>query len=269
MRAKLFIFITFILSIYSCNRKNQENMSKNDKVIFLHHSTGFNIWKGNVSKISWKLFKEGDAQKQIKKLNKKHKTNFILSELWYPENSDNNPVDYYNIWIKKEQEAELPLESFTEKYGTVVFKHCFPISSIEENDGMPNVASEKHTLANYKLQYEALKKKLHEFPDTKFLIWTGATHVKAATNEASAKRMKEFTDWVRNDWDEKGDNVFLWDFYELETEGGLYLKDAYAYSSTDSHPGKEFAAKASVFFVNRLFDVLLGKADENPLTGKE
>ncbi len=270
MQTKLFIFITFIALLYSCNHKNNNNMSKENKAIFLHHSTGFNIWKGNVSKVSWKLFKEGDTQKAVKKLNKKYKTNFTLDELWYPKNSDNNPIDYYNIWIKENgQSGELSLESFTENYGLIIFKHCFPISNIEENDSVANIESTKHTLDNYKLQYEALKKKMHEFPETKFLIWTGATNVQGVTTEESAQRMREFSDWVRNEWNEKDDNIFLWDFYELETEGSLYLKDEFAYSVSDSHPNKNFAAKTSEYFVNRIFDVFLGKADETKITGKE
>ena len=135
MKNIVVIFTILIVLIYSCNNKNKEDMPKENKAIFLHHSTGFKIWKGNVSKIGWKFFKEGETQQRIKLLNKKHKTNFKLDELWYPKNSDNNPVDYYNIWIKNNgKNDELSLKSFTDKYGLVIFKHCFPISSIEKND---------------------------------------------------------------------------------------------------------------------------------------
>ena len=36
---------------------------------------------------------------------------------------------------------------------------------------------------------------------------------------------REFFQWVKNEWDTEGDNIFIWDFYELETEGGIYLTE--------------------------------------------
>jgi len=80
--------------------------------------------------------------------------------------------------------------------------------------------------------------------------------------------MKEFTDWVKNDWNEKGDNIYLWDFYMLETEGGLYLKDEYAVDSKNSHPNISFAEKIIPLFGQRIVDVFAGKADDTDMTGK-
>jgi len=52
------------------------------------------------------------------------------------------------------------------------------------------------------------------------------------------------------------DNIHIWDFYELETEGGLYLKEEYATSDTDSHPNTAFASKAVGLIFNRIVDVI-------------
>ena len=60
-------------------------MSGQKKVVFLHHSTGNNIWKGNVSKYSYKLFKEGDVQKWFKKYNKKSEQKINVIEMAFPK----------------------------------------------------------------------------------------------------------------------------------------------------------------------------------------
>ena len=64
----------------------------------------------------------------------------------------------------------------------------------------------------------------------------------------------------RNTWDEKGDNIFVWDFFELETEGGHYLKTEYARSPSDWHPNSAFAAVAHCF-IKSMVDVIEGRGD--------
>jgi hypothetical protein len=109
---------------------------------------------------------------------------------------------------------------------------------------------------------------MRQFPSKKFLLWTGAALRKADTSRTKALRAKQFFDWVKNTWDEAGDNIFLWDFYALETAGseeGLYLNDAF--SSGDSHPSDAFAQAVAPFFVKRLVDVIEGRGDSGSMTG--
>ena len=276
MNKYLFFFLSGLLIIISCTNQNTKDMPKEHKAIFLHHSTGQNIWRGDVSKIAWKLFKKGNLEKWIEKYNKQNKTDFFVEDLFFPKKEPygwkNYPFDYYNIWVKhggdKPYMEEPTLEMLSKKYGLIIWKHCYPVSTIKADTGTPDIDSEEHRLENYKLQYNALKEKMHQFPDTRFLVWTGAVHAKANTTEESALLMKEFVDWVRNEWDEKGDNIFLWDFYALETEGGLYLKDEYAVAPNDSHPNKKFAEKVIPYFGKRIIDVMSGKGDETDITGK-
>lgn len=225
-------------------------------IVFLHHSTGNVIWKAGVKK--W-----------FKKYNKQTGTDYTITERAFPAESpygwNNYPYDYWNIWVKNAGtspfQGEPTLEMLTADYDLIVFKHCFPVSAVEEDTGTPDVGSSEKRIENYKLQYDALKKKMHEFPGTKFLVWTGAAQVRKATDEASASRAKRFFDWVKNEWDEPGDNIFVWDFYGLETEGGLYLKDEYAESPSNSHPNKKFAETAAPLLCRRITDVLEGRGD--------
>ncbi len=264
--------------LISCNdsNQNQEQMAKTNKVLFIHHSTGQTVLRGDVSKISWKIFKEGSFIRWLKAYNKKNKSNLIVDDLKFPKKEPygwrNQPVDYYNIWVKhagdKPYMEEPTLEMLTKEYGLIIFKHCYPVSAIEADSDIANIESEKKQIQHYKLQYDALKAKMKSFPDTKFMVWTGATHVKANTTEENAIRMKEWTNWVKNVWDEKGDNIFLWDFYELETQGGLYFKDEYSSSPGDSHPSQAFAASVVPYFGQRIIDVISGNGDSKPITGK-
>lgn len=246
----------------SSSETTQDDMGKEAKIMFLHHSTGRHIYLGGVD--SW--FTDYNAT---------NATNYVMNEEYFPRDGydwSNNPYDYWNIWIKHAGNDlwnnQKTLEILTGDFDVIVWKHCFPISHISPNDGNPDVTSEHATLENFKLQYEALKNKMKEFPNTRFIVWTGAVEVESTITEAQATRTKEFFTWVKNEWDEKEDNIYVWDFYQLETEGGLYLKPEYASSDTDSHPNESFAKKAAPLFCKRIVDVIKGKGDTGSITGK-
>jgi len=164
---------------------------------------------------------------------------------------------------------EPTLEMLTEDYNVIVFKHCFPVSNIVPDAIAPDIDSDIKSLQNYKLQYQAIKEKLHEFTDTKFIVFTGAVQVKALLTEEEANRAREFYIWVTQEWDQPDDNIFIWDLYELQTEGGLYFKDEYAVSSDDSHPNKTFAGRAANLLFNRLIDVIENNGLTTSLTGEK
>jgi hypothetical protein len=124
-------------------------------------------------------------------------------------------------------------------------------------------------LANYKLQYAALREKLHEFPNTKFILFTGAALVKSAVSEDAAERAKEFFTWVTDEWDLPEDNIHIWDLYSLQTEGGSYFKDEYATSPDNSHPNGEFAVKVAQLLFARIIDVIETNGNGTKCTGEK
>jgi hypothetical protein len=196
--------------------------------------------------------------------NKEQGKKYFIKEMIFPKAEPygwhNYPYDYYNIWVKNagnEPYMEEPtLEMLTKDYQIIIFKHCFPVSNIFADEAASDINSNLSTLSNYKLQYSALRDKLHEFPGTKFILFTGAVQVKSNIKEDQAIRARDFFKWVTDEWDLPDDNIFLWDFYSLETEGGLYLKDEYAVSPTNSHPNSEFAGKVVGLLFNRIIDVI-------------
>ena len=126
---------------------------------------------------------------------------------------------------------------------------------------MPDITSKDKRIENYKLQYMALREKLHSFTDTRFIVWTGAALTEESTSPDSARRAADFFNWVRDVWDQAGDNIFVWDFFNLETEGSLYMKDGHAAGPYDSHPSPAFSRQVAPLFCQRIVDVIEGRGD--------
>jgi hypothetical protein len=80
--------------------------------------------------------------------------------------------------------------------------------------------------------------------------------VKSGISEIEAKRAYEFYRWVKDEWEEEGDNIYLWDFYNYETEGDIYLLGKNAYSMDNSHPGKDFSGRMAPLFGKFIIDVI-------------
>ena len=239
-------------------------MKKRIKIIFLHHSTGKSIWLGGTGRLAGKLINKSDVKSFFKQYNKTHNTDYQISERKFPALSpygwNNYPFDYYNIWVKNAGEVpyleEPTLEILTGEYDVIIFKHCYDVSNIEPDTGLPDIDSGVKSLENYKLQYNALKEKMHQFPDTRFIIWTPAVFIKSMLSEDAANRTREFYRWMLEEWNEKGDNIYIWDFYKYETEGGLYMLDQYSEGPGNSHPGKDFARRLAPLFGSFITDVL-------------
>ncbi len=240
-----------------------------EKIIFLHHSTGQAIWKGKTNRYIYKITKKGDVDLYLKKYNKKNKTSYVIEDRIFPSKEpygwNNYPYDYYNIWVKnagKEPFMNEPtLEILTKEYHTIIFKHCYHVSEILEDTGSPNIDSDEKKLENYKLQYEALKNKMQEFPDNKFIVWSPAVHVKNRITSDEAQRTTEFYKWLTEDWDEEGDNIYLWDFYKYETAGAIYLQEKYASGPDNSHPNTELSGQLAPLFSQFVIDVVDGKVE--------
>jgi hypothetical protein len=268
-----------------CTRNDDRSgggASKSVKIVFLHHSTGQVVWVGSTptaslrNKLLVKISGRSDSSNWISAYNRAHNTSYEIGEITFPTGKNypwaNYPYDYYNIWVKHAGDVpyrdEPTLEILTAKYDVIVWKHCYPVGNILPDTGEPDVDSEEKRLENYKLQYMKLKDKMRSFPDKKFVVWTGAALVKTATSPEEAQRAKQFFDWVKSEWDEPGDNIFLWDFYQLETEGGAYLKEEYSTSQGDSHPRSDFGGRVAPLFAQRIVNVMEGRGDSTSLTGE-
>jgi len=288
MKSKLLLtsFITMIIaSLFSCSNSEKDSELN---ILFLHHSTGRIIWNGGAEsllsrateRLSGRLSDFVSPKSALPKLfadyNKDNNKKYSIEELNFPKETPygwkNYPFDYYNIWVKNAGEEpyleEPTLEILTKDYQVIIFKHCFPVSNIQPDDTTFNIDSEAKTLANYKLQYLALREKLQEFPETRFILFTGAAQVQGAISVEEARRTQEFFKWVVEEWDLKGDNIHLWDLYSLQTNGGLFLNPAYAVSQRDSHPNNGFAKKVVSLLFSRIVDVIENDGRNTTITGE-
>lgn len=258
----LAVLLSFLASTSALGqeRKGPSRLPADARVLFLHHSTGECIWNGGVP--AW-----------FEAYNASHSTQYVIEERAFPKESpygwENFPFDYWNIWVRhagpRAYREEPTLEMLSKQYQVIVFKHCFPVSNIDPDTGMADIASADKRIENYKLQYAALKAKLKSFPGVRFVVWTGAAQVASDADKESARRAREFFEWVVTKWDEPGDNIYVWDFYALETEGGLYLRPEYA--SGDAHPNEEFSRRVAPLFAQRVVDVIEGRGDIGPVSG--
>lgn len=264
LQTTLIIFLSFT----SCGQKGPDERVR---IMFLHHSTGKAIWNGAASSP-----KNADLPLLFEGYNKENNRNYAIKEMEFPKLNpygwNNYPYDYYNIWIKHAGEKpfleEPTLEILTKDYQMIVFKHCFPVSNIQHDSVSQDIHSDIKTIANYKFQYEALRHKLLQFPQTKFLLWTGPIQVKSLISEAEAKRAQEFFTWVKEEWDLPDDNIYLWDFYSIETNDSLYLREEYSVSPSDSHPNKALSGKAVNMLFKRIIDILETNGNETKITGE-
>ena len=231
-------------------------------IVLLHHSTGGVVWDGGV-------------EASLGAANTANGTSYVIGAPDYPSSNyplgwQNYPYDYWHLWVEgggqATAEGETPLASLAADNRVVVFKHCFPVSGIEPDSGAPDIGSQTKSIENYKLQYAALADRLHQFPATRFVVWTGAALLLSESSVEQGERSRAFFTWVKEQWDVPGDNIFVWDFFELETGGGNFLLPANA--AGDSHPSAAFAQQVAPLFVNRLLAVLAGQGDGGSLTGQ-
>jgi len=254
------------------------------RIVLLHHSTGEVVWKGGLPEFftAW---------------NAAHGTRYQITELDYPNAAgghlwlrrhlpfsvfrkliprhypwDNQPYDYWNLWVAHtgadRDRAEWNLDDLVRSYDVIVFKHCYPVSAVQPEAGTASVSSHQPTLANYQLQYQALRARMRQFPNTRFIVWTPTALAPAESNPGQAARAGQFSTWVKERWDEKGDNIFIWDFRELETGGGPFVKPEYLPDPQDSHPGPGLGAMAAPLLGKRIVDVIEGRGDSGSLTGR-
>ncbi len=257
----VFALAILLFSSLNLSAQGQQPPAKPAKILFLHHSTGENIWNGGIEE--W-----------FNQYNTKNSVNYGIRERTFPDDPyewANYPYDYWLLWIKnsgKGYKGQPTLEKLTQDCSVLIWKHCFPGSALEEDTGNPSVGSDVKSLENYKLQYDALKKKMKEFPNVRFIVWTLALELEGNIDEGQAKRAREFVRWVKTVWDEKGDNIYLWDFYALESEGGLYLQKKYSAGGGDAHPNVVFSRKVAPLLCRRIVDVIQGRGDTGSLTGQ-
>ena len=260
MKKGIFIFFVSCVCVFWVGSV----FADGEKVIFLHHSTGGNVYN------------EGDVQQWLHTYN----PSLEISERAYPANGypwANYPYDYWNLWINgKCQSGNTGMEcldNLADEYDVIIFKHCFPGAAVQPDIGTPDVTSARKSLENYKAQYRALRDEMDQYPDTTFIIWTLAPLHRLATNPDQAARAWQFVQWVKHDFlSEDGKahpNIFIFDFFGIVAEnrpdppeGQQYcLRYEYerSHSGSDSHPNRLANETAGPLFARCIADAVAKK----------
>jgi hypothetical protein len=260
MKKNVFIFlVSCVCAILASNA-----LAAGEKIIFLHHSTGGNVYK------------EGNVQQWLHTYN----PSLEITERAYPTSGypwANYPYDYWNLWINGECQPGNSgmecLDNLADEYDVIIFKHCFPGAAIQSDIGTPDVTSDRKSLENYKAQYRALRDEMDRYPDSTFIIWTLAPLHRLATNPDQAARAWQFVQWVKHDFlTEDGNvhpNIFIFDFFGIVAEkrpdppaGQQYcLRYEYerSHSGSDSHPNRLANETAGPLFARCIADAVTRK----------
>jgi hypothetical protein len=266
-------------------------MTHTVRIAYLHHSTGEIVWRGGIHRHLFRLaalvapafvstwvnrIRPLGVPGFITAWNAAHGTEYRIRRLTYPATKAgypwaNYPFDYWNLWVahtdRNRDRGEFNLDDLTRDYDVIVFKHCFPVSRMVADAAASTTATDAKTLGNYKSQYEALKRRLHQFPSKKFILWTGPPLSRAATNPEEALRAQRFFEWVTSTWDERGDNIFLWDYRSLAVAADGCLAAQHEASPGNSHPSAGFARTVAPLIGRRIVDVIEGRGDAASSTG--
>ncbi|MCX6268853.1 MAG: hypothetical protein NTW16_16125 [Bacteroidetes bacterium] len=240
--------------------------------IFLHHSTGGNIWGPNGSSTS--------VPQEMTVYNTAHGYSGLqgvaMNETWW------SPSD--NEWVTQHQFFEDPdpytgIGYYLPDNKVIVIKSCFPSSAISG----PGQASDTlnpwlKTVWNYKWHWRHIVKAMASHPDNFFAIWTNAPLEPYSTNSAEAMYSRQFCIWAKDTLATGLDpvygsfppNVYVFDFFQKLTGPDGMMLSSYAVTPGDSHPNAPATALVAPQFVQEIFDAAISyEATFPPLTGKK
>jgi hypothetical protein len=254
-----------LLLLFFCSSGPALGADGDESVIFLHHSTGGAVYS------------QGDVAEWIADYNTTHAAAYQVTERGYPNSPypwSNYPYDYWNLWINGACDSDSAniecMNSLTQNYDVIIFKHCFPGAAVQEDINTPDISSSRKSLENYKLQYRALREMMDGYPNNRFIVWTLAPLHRLSTNTGEAQRAKAFVDWVKTDWlTEDGrahDNIFIFDFWGLAAESDPNptsgqvntLKYQYekSHDNSDSHPNRTANETIGPLFAQFIIDTI-------------
>lgn len=239
------------------------------KIYFLHHSIGGNILEGGVVD-AYKALRSGDT----------------LNEVMYPNDNcrgswQNRPIDYHAFWINGVNDCtpNWDFNTAVKEAKMIIFKSCYThdafsddsspeVQAIDADGNRPNNAgvTSNNYISVYKKAMNGLKKKFKETPNTLFVFWTFPPKLNYSA-QFPVERSIEFANWLRNEWDEPGDNIFLWDYRKLATDG-TDRNFPTKYAQGDDHANITFARKVAPLFAKRIANIMDGKGDSTSLTGE-
>ncbi|MCD6117532.1 T9SS type A sorting domain-containing protein [bacterium] len=252
---KVIIFLSVLLVIHSSDAQSQKFRSG----VFLHHSTGNNIWENNGSSVT--------VPDEIVKYNSAHgfsgEQAVSMTEMWWPS-GDNEWYTWYRI-LRNEETSD-DIRPILQSNKIVVIKSCFPSSSIESyGTGSDTSDLYSKTVYNYKYLWRKIVRIMEKHPQNYFAIWTNAPLVAEQTDDTEAALSDQFCTWAKDTLaagldDEFGvfpKNVYVFDFFHKLADSSGKLPNQYAVDLDDSHPNTSATALVAPQFVDEIFNAAI------------
>jgi len=232
--------------------------------IFFHHSTGMCIWGPNGGNTT--------VPAQITAYNTNHNLTgnnaFSLTELWWPDNpNDNNEWERWHR-IFEGQDPGSVINSYLSNNRIIIIKSCFPSSNIT-GVGQPVDTTDPtlKTIFNYKWHWRHFLKSMRSNPNNFFVVWTNAPQVQAETTPAEALLAHQFCTWAKDTLARGLDpvfgtfprNVFVFDFFHKLADANGYLPSQYASGPNDSHPNAAATELVAPLFIQEIFNAFLAQ----------
>jgi len=228
--------------------------------IFLHHSTGQNIWGPNGSSTS--------VPQEMGTYNTVHGYTGLqavtMDEEWW------SPPD--NEWVTQHAFFENPdpitgIGYYLPGNKIIVIKSCFP-SSAMTGAGMlsDTLTPDLKTVMNYKWHWRHIVNVMKSHPGNFFVIWTNAPLEPNSTNTSEAAFSNWFCTWAK-DTLAMGldpvsgvfpDNVYVFDFFHKLTDANGMMLEYYATGPGDSHPNSAATELVAPQFVQEIFNASIG-----------
>lgn len=226
--------------------------------VFLHHSTGDNIWGPNGSATSIPI--------QITGYNTSHGLSgenlVTMDQLWWPT-GDNNEWEYWHRIFENKALSTADIRDIISGNKIVVIKSCFPSSGMDSwGHASDSLTPTLKSVYNYKWHWRHIVKAMKKFPDNFFVIWTNAPMTSGQSDANSAALSKLFCTWAKDTlakgldpvFGEFPKNVFVFDYFKKLTDNNGYLLNMYAVDPGDSHPNAAATALIAPQFVNEIFN---------------
>ncbi|NCA77664.1 MAG: T9SS type A sorting domain-containing protein [Alphaproteobacteria bacterium] len=228
--------------------------------IFLHHSTGQNIWGPNGSATS--IPHEMDLYNIAHGFSGSEAVS-MAKEWWSP--SDNEWARWHTFF--EDSNPATGIGQYLGDNPIVVIKSCFPSSAIAW-PGVPHdtLDPEMKTVYNYKWHWRHIINVMKQHPENFLAIWTNAPLEPNSTNADEAALSRWFCAWATDtlalgldpEFGAFPPNVYVFDFFHKLTGPNGMMLPMYAAGPGDSHPNAAATALVAPQFVTEIFDAAIG-----------
>jgi hypothetical protein len=201
-------------------------------IVFLHHSVGHNlIEQGHLREqfalAGYDLWDQDYNEQGL------HGPDGRQTGYGYNVPGDNtDPDGLARIFSQKVYGLPLNTLSGLLQHEVILFKSCFPVSGISDDD----------TLAGYKSYYMSMRKVMDQHQDRLFIVLTPPPLNPDGAHPQDAARARQFANWLQSDEYLAGhSNIFTFDLFNQLAENSPdspdfnMLRAAYR-DGTDSHP---------------------------------